>query len=120
VKFTKNVEKQMGSWIRNIAKKRFFPRQRVGNTLQENPEQQSLALLLLCIVYRRRGKRAAFADCLGRLLRRQRCQPEAITVQACCRLRHSNRILVFVENVENFVLVWRARKINLTLCSFFS
>jgi hypothetical protein len=56
--------------------------QRVGNTLQVNPEQQSLALFLLAMVYRRQGKRAAFADCLGRLLERQRCHPETITVQA--------------------------------------
>ncbi len=96
------------SWIRNIAKKLFFPRPKSlaeswQHTVQENPEQQSLALLLLCIVYRRRGTKAAFADCLGRLLRRQRCHPEAITVQACCNLRHFNCILVFVENVESFV-----------------
>jgi hypothetical protein len=105
------------SWVRNIAKKAiFFPRPKSlaeswQHTLQENPEQQSLALLLLCVVYRRRGKRAAFADCLGRLLRRQRCHPEAITVQAFSRLRHFNCILFFVENVKNFLLVsdvWRA------------
>ena len=61
---------------------------------EAEPEQQSLALFMLAVIERKRGNRASFKDHLGRLLKRERLQPEALTIQASGR--HISYLAVLV------------------------